>query len=279
MKKTVSVILVVISLFCLFTSSVSADDSTISRYSGYSRLYITEDERGHGGKLIDMVRNPYYQKYYNELLNYSCQVYYKLWKNTDNKNYIKQYSEKYLIDSENYCTLIFSAPEKEVYDSIADYNRSILVRFFDEKDILYVSEYDYAAVVCISADKADVVNSINELEFIGLPFFTNAPTTWMPAFSLHPMGDVGKSDVNSTDYGNVTAADARFLLRYVAGLETVGVNKLFYFCADVNFDNVINSADARLVLRTAAGLEEMSYIYYTYEQFWNDTLGVIDYEK
>lgn len=278
MKKTVAIILFVISMFCLLTASVSAEDTPLSRYNGYTSVYYSTDRYGNFEYEMNMVRNPYYQKYYNELLNYSCQVYKKLWKNTSNKNYIKSYSEQYLDLPENYCTLIFSAPEKE-YDSIRDYNNSILVRYFDAENILYVSDYDYAAVVCIPETKAYVVNKIHELEFIGDAFFTNAPYLIMPMLGTYALGDVYFADDDYMYNDRITAADARFLLRYVAGLEEVGAIKQFYFCADMNFDNVINSADARLVLRTAAGLDPLSYVSYSYAQFWDDILGVINYEK
>lgn len=278
MKKLLSVILSVISLCCLLVVPVSAADAEVSRYPGRTSVYYLSERYGNYEYSLNMVRNPYYQKYYNELLNYSCQVYKKLWKNTSNKMYIKRYSEQYLDLPENYCTLIFSAPKKE-YDSIEAYNRSILVRYFDEENILYVSEYDYAAVVCIPDTKAYIVNKIHELEFIGTAFFTNNPSVTMPMTGDYAMGDVVISEGEHNYDDSVTAADARFLLRYVAGLEEVGAEKQFYFCADMNFDNKINASDARLCLRTAAGLEKLSYIGYSYFQFWNDTLGVIDYEK
>ena len=50
-------------------------------------------------------------------------------------------------------------------------------------------------------------------------------------------------------------------------------DKRFYFCADMNFDNEINSADARLILRTAAGLEDKYEVYYGSFVQWNDYMG------
>lgn len=71
----------------------------------------------------------------------------------------------------------------------------------------------------------------------------------------------------------VSAADARFVLRYSAGLEKVDADKRFYFCADMNFDNAITSADARLILRTAAELEDEYEISYGSFVEWHDYMG------
>ncbi len=288
MKKITAMILVIISTVCLFSGSVSASDidysdypdyvTEVSRYPGYTTVGFMPERPGNYEYSLNMVRNPYYQKYYNELLNYSCQVYKKDWMNTANKRYIKSYAAQYLVLPENYTTLIFSTPE-ETPESIREYNRSILVRYFNEEDIIYVSDYDYAAVVCIRDTKSYVVNKIHELEFIGDAFFTKNPSIMMPMTGDYAMGDVYSAETEPQRYADVTAADARFLLRYVAGLEEVGADKKFYFCADMNFDNKIDSADARLVLRTAAGLEKKSYIGYGYFQYWDDTLGVLNYEK
>lgn len=79
------------------------------------------------------------------------------------------------------------------------------------------------------------------------------------------MGDV-------TDTPDVTSADARYLLRFSAGLETVNKSfaKEFYFCGDMNFDGKINSADARIALRTAAKLEKKVDITFSSATEWDD---------
>lgn len=53
----------------------------------------------------------------------------------------------------------------------------------------------------------------------------------------------------------LSAADARIILRYAAGLET-GFNELQKKVADINNDGKVNSADARLALRLSANLED-----------------------
>ena len=72
--------------------------------------------------------------------------------------------------------------------------------------------------------------------------------------------------------GKVTAADARYVLRFSAGLETVSMYdaKEFYFAADMNMDGHITSADARLILRTAAGLEKEQTIGFSCANYWFD---------
>lgn len=280
MKKTLSLILVVFCCFGMFAfSAVAEDETSVSRPPSHVIVGISTDRYGHESYGKNMIRNPYYQKYYNELIDYSCQVYYKSIKTSDNNSkYIEQYAKQYLIQPENYTTLIFREPEK-IPDNITEYNRSILRNYFDDEDILYVSDYNYAAIVCIADTNADIVKNISELEFIGNAFFTNYPSTMMPAVGTFTMGNVLGAENEMGDNGDVNASDARFLLRYVAGLEKVGAKKQFYFCADMNFDNKIDAADARLVLRTAAGLEPKYCVSYSYFQFWTDYMGVIKNEK
>lgn len=280
MKKILSLILIVFCFFGLFVFPVAAENETaVGKYDSYVTVQISKDNQD-GNEIYyrNMVLNPYYQKYYNELLEYSYQVYKKLGSGKEDKAYIKAFSQQYIVNPENYVTLIFANPTDlpENEGAMRDYNVSVLKKHFGEEDIIYVSDYSPVAVVCIASENADAVNHIAELEFIGDAFFTNGESMLMPAMGICTMGNVAVSqDISMGDSGKVTAADARFLLRYVAGLEEVGMKKTFYFCADMNFDNVINSADARLILRTAAGLEEICQIGYNYFQFWNDMTGVI----
>ncbi len=280
MKKVLSLFLVVFCSFGLFIFSAAAEDTTVSRAPSHVMIHITKDRYNENESYYkNMVRNPYYQKYYNELIDYSCQLYYKgLEKPDDNRKYIEQYAKQYFIQPENYTTLIFSAPEKTP-DNITEYNRRILEKYFTNEDVIYVSDYNYAAIVCIKDTNADIVNRITELEYLGDAFFTNYPGVMMPAIGTYAMGDVYFAEGDYRYDDKITAADARFLLRYVARLEEVGAEKQFYFCADMNFDNKIDAADARLVLRTAAGLEPKCYVSYSYFQFWDDYMGVIKNEK
>ena len=62
-----------------------------------------------------------------------------------------------------------------------------------------------------------------------------------------------KGDVDSD--GDVTASDARHILRYSAGLE---VYPRYYEAGDVNNDKEITAQDARMILRVAADLDIFS---------------------
>ena len=62
---------------------------------------------------------------------------------------------------------------------------------------------------------------------------------------------VKKGDVNND--GNVTAGDARLVLRHAASIEKL--EDKYLSAADMNDDGKINSADARLVLRKAANID------------------------
>ena len=57
--------------------------------------------------------------------------------------------------------------------------------------------------------------------------------------------------------GQITAADARIILRISAKLETLEDNKIAVENIDVNFDGTVSASDARTVLRVAAKLESM----------------------
>lgn len=272
MKKLLSILLAAVLLFGVCAFVVSAEETTeISRYPSYVTVGFSDENDV--GESRNMVRNPYYQKYYNELLDYSYQVYIKLWKKTDNRDYIASYAKTYITGEENYVTLIFSR-NTDSSVSAREYNLNILKKYFEEKDILYVSDYVPAAIVCVEKADAQIVNSVTELEFIGNAFFTNGEYMLMPAVGIYTLGNVLQSD-SMSDSSDVNAADARYLLRYASGLEEVGASKRFYFCADMNFDNQINSADARLALRTAAGLEPTYYLSYGYFQYWNDFMGCL----
>lgn len=72
---------------------------------------------------------------------------------------------------------------------------------------------------------------------------------WVKITSYLPVwGDATLSD-------ELSAADARLILRYAAGLESAFTDVQFRL-SDVNNDSSVNAADARLVLRLSAGLEK-----------------------
>ncbi len=63
-----------------------------------------------------------------------------------------------------------------------------------------------------------------------------------------------KGDMNSD--GELTASDARMILRASVGLDTL--NEQQTALADVDWDNELDAADARLVLRASVGLEKVN---------------------
>lgn len=74
------------------------------------------------------------------------------------------------------------------------------------------------------------------------------------------------------DSGKMNSADARFLLRYSAKLETLDDAHLE--TADLNYDGKVNSGDARILLRAAAKLEDLEhYNNYYFEMYDNDGVG------
>lgn len=273
MKKVIAVILCLVVFVCASGISAFAQDYYI--FPSHTTVSVSIDSAfSSDSRGSNMIKNPYYQKYYNELLNYSCQIYEKMWQQTENADYIAYYAKSYMKNAENYVTVIFSAPGN-TSKTVRDYNMDVLEKYIDTGAVIYVSDYDYAAVICLSAEEAHLVCEMAELVFVGAAFFTNYPFVMFPAFGTYTLGNVqpDSGDNEMGDTGRVTAGDARFLLRYVAGLEEVGAVKSFYFCADMDFDNDIDAADARLVLRTAAGMERKCFLSYSYFQYWTDYMG------
>ncbi len=72
----------------------------------------------------------------------------------------------------------------------------------------------------------------------------------------------------------LTAADARLILRYSAGMET-GFTELQKKVSDINNDGKINAIDARITLRLSAGLETE---YNLKKQYSLPTIKVVDGE-
>lgn len=254
----------------------------IGFYTGDYRPWVEPDNEYYIANGSNMLKNPYYQTFYNELLEYSNAIYNQFAEYISDVDYISYFAEKYFDKDENYVTLIFNnqigVPDEE--GAIRDYNIAVLEKYFDEEDILYVGDTVFAAIVHINKENKDVIKEIEELAFIGDAFFTKRGS--LPAtVGKYTLGNVIGEETDpyyddsslNKPLKKVTAADARFVLRYSAGLEKVGADKRFYFCADINFDNTINSADARLILRTAAELEDKYEISYGYFVQWYDYMG------
>ena len=218
----------------------------------------------------NMLYNPYYQINYNALLAYSVYLASKYEKYVEQIGYIEYYADTYITDVPCYVTLIFKTPpEQSAEMSVRDYNLSILSKYFDEEDILYVGDTVNAAVVCVDSSDNDTIIGMPELKYIGDAFFNDIKWGLLqPMVGSYKLGDVLITSIDS----KITAADARYILRYAAGLETPKNSKQFYYCADMNFDNKIDSADARLALRTAAGLEKEYTLLFGYYIEWEDNM-------
>lgn len=73
------------------------------------------------------------------------------------------------------------------------------------------------------------------------------------AFMLASADSVKLGDINND--GNVTASDARLVLRAAAKIDTLSEEATII--ADVNFDTRITASDARMILRAAAKIENL----------------------
>lgn len=88
------------------------------------------------------------------------------------------------------------------------------------------------------------------------------------AVKLKP-GLAGKPNTGDVDNkGDVTAADARLVLRYCAKLESFNSDQLK--AADVDMDGDVTPLDARAILRIAAGLDMSANIDLTYRSDSDD---------
>ena len=248
----------------------------IPNYRGsYNPLIETIDSSNHTVNTVrrNMLNNAYYKIYYDELLAYSVALYTEKLRFLGDFDYVEYYADEKLSDVAGYVTLIFDVPEGT--ESVREKNLSVLSKYFDAEDILYVGDSVNAAVVRVDETDAATIKNMSELKFISDAFFNDMCTGGLLCEAGQFMlGDVyGKKDESAVDYNGVTAADARYILRYSAGLEKVTDNlKRFYYCADMNFDGNITSADARLALRTAAGLETKYQIMFGYSVCWYDPM-------
>lgn len=225
----------------------------------------------------NMLKNPYYQIYYNQLLAYSVYLYQSTFKYIGDFDYIDYYVNKYIDEAPCYVTLLLNSVDVTTEEkTVREQNLEILNKYFDKEDILYVGDTVNAAVVCVDSSDREILTGMQELEFIGDAFFNDRLSGGLLCVTGEfVLGDVkGKSDPSGVPFGyaDVTAADARYILRYSAGLEKSDGSKRFYYCADMNFDGKITSADARLALRTAAGLEQKYNLIFGYSVSWYDPM-------
>lgn len=255
----------------------------IGYYKGEYRPWVSPDNETYIANGSNMIRNPYYKKYYNDLLAHSTALYRQFADYIGDVDYLSYYAENHMEKDINYVTLIFdhSIALSEYVGAIRDYNMSVLEKHFDEDEILYIGDYSLAAVVAISKENKDVIKEIEELAFIGDAFFTRRGMS-LAVIGTFTLGNVVGAEEQvyyddpalNVPLKKVSAADARKVLRYSAGLEKIEKEpKRFFYCADMNFDGEITSADARLILRTAAGLEKEYEITFGYSSGWADFMG------
>ncbi len=269
MKKLLSLIIIFVLLW-IIASPVDAYEFGIVKPESFVVVRIdTNSEYTINGWYANMIKNPYYKKNYNSLLAHSYAVYKNSWQQENNKEYIQVYVDECMGYPLNYVTLILEEntnPKMTVYE----YNKKVLQKYFDDDNIVYISDNDFAAIVGVEDVYADVVTQMEELEFIGDAFFSDDIQDEVSMPGIYALGDVvaPTQSKGGDDAIKPNAADARFLLRYAAALEKGEMSKQFYFCGDVNFDGKISAKDARTVLRMAAGLEQIYYLSFSDYKSW-----------
>lgn len=254
MKKLLSVFLAIV-IISLTSIQVFASNLILSGEESYAPRI--------DNKQISLIENDYYKNYYNELFEHRYQKTQKLL--SDNQDDNCDYSHLYSLlekDSYTYITVVFNDKPDNV--DYYEYNKEKLSLTFADEEILYVGNTTPMAVVKLDYDKISLLNKNENIIYIAEAFFSTGGIINFMTGSIE-MGNIISND-------GVTAADARFVLRFAAGLETVNVHsaKNLYFVADMNVDGRITSADARLILRTAAGLEKSKKISFPYAADWND---------
>lgn len=212
---------------------------------------------GIDGKPTSLIHNEYYKLYYNEIFEaeYANLKDYNL--NGMTEDTLSVLNDNNYI----YATVILKDEETTAYKA---YNESVVSTVIDDADILFTGDTTPFTVVKLTKADADELLKNESVAAIFKAFF--------PADIIMTNLEGRLTMGNVTGDSDVTASDARFLLRFAANLETVSKNsaKMFYFCADMNFDGSITSADARLALRTASGLVPESSITFSSTSYWND---------
>lgn len=248
MKKLLCIFMSLILIFSI--STVVYAETTLA---GVSYSFMPDVN----GTAKSMIHNDYYKLYYNDIFEaeYANLKHYSIEGMTDNTLSMLT-DENYI-----YATVILADNDATAY---AEHNKSILTTVIDDADILYVGDTTPFSVIKLTKAKADVLAGIEHIRGIFPAFFTaNILTSGI-------VGEKTLGDVNGSN--SVSSADARLLLRFSAGLETVDKSnaKQFYLCGDMNFDGSITSADARIALRTAAGLEKKVSVTFSSADCWED---------
>ncbi len=248
MKK---IICLLISILLVISFSVTGYSEQALAGSSYSFMPDVD------GKPKVMLYNDYYKLYYNDIFEaeFANLKYYNM----------SGMTEKTLepLTDNNYIYAAVILTDDETQDYLK-YNNSVLTSVFEATDILYVGETTPISVVKLTKENAEKLLNVQQVEGI------------FPAFYSSSIFDDGLSGIRTlgdvTDTPDVTSADARYLLRFSTGLETVNKSsaKKFYLCGDMNSDGKINSADARIALRTAAKLEKKVTIAFDSSVEWDD---------
>lgn len=255
MKKLLSIMLSALMLACVFVPGVSADEepkifagqTTAVGVSYRGEQYFVKNE------FYKLYADEYFEEYYKEYIDTNSFTTinqlgaYILFYNS--ASVAKSY-EKYISDVKNsngiyYSSVIFN------YDSdfSEERNKSLAESLGNDIEVLYVGKTTPCAVVGVKCGTDDIDNIIEnpDVAFIS------------PAFDyLGIWVSLNESLLDETF--EPTAADARRILRYSAGLDTSFESrseaKRFFFMSDTDYDNKITSADARTALRISAGLEK-----------------------
>lgn len=276
MKKSLSIVLTVFMLVCVFVPVTGAAERPIE-HANYGVIIdgISFDGNDIWGEFEGysdycFIRNEYYEHFadyyfekqydfYKEAYDYWTGEKTDIWfaRQTeftqDSKGNNKTFAYDETPDKMNghiyYQTVIFN------YDGEpdAEKNMALAEALSEGMEVLYVGTTTPCAVVAIRGGTNDFTNVVeNEnVEF----FFI--------AFSDSDVTFVNLSIFEETYSPN--ASHARRILRYSAGLEKVPENpseaKEFLFMSDTDFDGKLTSSDARTALRISAGLEK-GYTFY-----------------
>lgn len=253
----------------------------IGVYYGAYRPYLEPDHENYDRDGAGMLNNPYYKKYYNGLLNHSYSVYNQFAPYMGDIDYVGWFIDTYLEKEVSYITVILShsygVPDEE--GAMRNYNIRAVTKQIPEDNILYVAETVPALVLRVTPEDRNALRKIDDIVFIGDAFFTSKGGSELAVAGEYTLGNVtGRQDeyyegekIGSVKF--VNAADARLVLRFVAGLEKPEKEiKRFCYCADMNFDGKIDAADARLILRTAAGLEKEYDLMFGSAADWYDPM-------
>lgn len=246
MKKLTAIIISILLFISVFSVTCFADEIT-----GWSSSMTVDGEN------VAFINNDFYKNHYDDLF----EIYYKRYcecRNAENPDdYDIAPDEKIngnlhnrILNSDD---TFYLSVYMNYQDTVsAENNNSILDNTQGIKSVLYVGNTTPCAVISVEGGTdIDEILKNEEIDCVTLCF-----------------SDFAKSGVFTDDEGHIrfkpTAADARLVLRYAAGLGTpekeyLSDYKKFFYLSDTDLNGVINAKDARTVLRIAAGLEEGKY--------------------